>query len=56
MALSNGQVVGSALEVPYFEDFLTGAGLWTVIDNNNDGSTWIWNENAHVMRYHYRLF
>lgn len=53
MALSNGQVVGSALEVPYFEDFLTGAGLWTVIDNNNDGSTWIWNENAHVMRYHY---
>ncbi|MFW5545008.1 MAG: hypothetical protein ACOCN0_06955, partial [Prevotella sp.] len=32
LALSNGQVVGLAIEVPFFDDFLTDINLYTVID------------------------
>ena len=44
LALSNGQTVGSAFRVPYFDDFLTEADaeLYTIIDANHDGTTWKW--------------
>lgn len=44
-ALSNGVVVGSAYETPYFEDFLTydAFQIYTVIDGNGDGRTWDYN-------------
>ena len=44
LALSNGQTVGNAFRVPYFDDFLTEADaeLYTIIDANHDGTTWKW--------------
>ena len=44
LALSNGQAVGTAFQVPYFDDFLTEADseLYTIIDSNFDGLTWKW--------------
>ena len=41
-ANSNGEVVGEAMEVPYFEGFDNEANfsLFTVIDANNDGRGW----------------
>lgn len=39
---SEGQIVGSAFDVPYSETFdtKTSAELYTIVDANNDGSTW----------------
>lgn len=48
LALSNGQVVGIAFEVPYYEDFNreSDMGLYTFIDANHDADGdyghWIW--------------
>lgn len=44
LAFSNGVEVGSAFSIPFFDDFLTetDAALYTIIDANNDGSTWKW--------------
>lgn len=51
MALSNGLVVGQAIEVPFFDDFLTDINLYTVIDANGDGSTWSWFKGAARYKY-----
>ena len=51
MALSNGQVVGQAIEVPFFDDFLTDINLYTVIDANGDGSTWSWYNGSARYKY-----
>jgi len=42
--LSNGQSVGTAFKVPFFDDFLTesDAELYTIVDANYDGTTWKW--------------
>ena len=53
LALSNGQVVGKPFEVPYFDDFNSDISLYTVIDANNDGSTWTWASGYHAARYKY---
>lgn len=46
-ALSNSAFIGDALEVPYFEDFLTqdAFNLFAVVDANEDGKTWRWNKS-----------
>lgn len=53
LAMSNGKVVGSAYDVPYFDDFTTGIDTWTVIDANNDERTWSWVEADGSARYRY---
>ncbi|MGI6719149.1 MAG: carboxypeptidase regulatory-like domain-containing protein [Bacteroidales bacterium] len=59
-AISNSEMLGSALTPPYsmgFEDNEQYAA-WTVIDFNNDGSTWtrelnIGGDDGYAMRYQY---
>ena len=48
MALSNGVTVGDAYEIPYFADFTNEEefNLYTVIDANNDGSTFAYSNGA----------
>ncbi|MCI7597390.1 MAG: choice-of-anchor J domain-containing protein [Prevotella sp.] len=53
MALSNGKVVGSALEVPFWDDFDSNIATYTVIDANNDKSTWAWDKDHSAARYRY---
>ncbi|MGP1593428.1 MAG: choice-of-anchor J domain-containing protein [Prevotella multiformis] len=47
IATSDGKIFGNALEVPFFDDFPTAASfkLYTVIDVNEDKSTWGWNSS-----------
>ena len=49
-ATSNKVLIGDACEVPYTEFFNTEEdfNLFTVIDANNDGRTWEWNEDYGV--------
>lgn len=51
VAMSNEQLLGAAFEVPYFCDFDTSLDLYTVIDANNDGSTWIWDPATKAAAY-----
>ena len=53
MALSNNEIVGEAIEVPFFDDFLTDIALYTVIDVNGDASTWTWDKVDQASRYRY---
>ena len=53
MAFSNSEIVGDAIEPPFFDDFLSGIDLYTVLDENNDNSTWSWIKNTHVAYYKY---
>ena len=53
LALSNGQVVGKPFEVPYFDDFNNDISVYTVLDLNNDGSTWSWDSMQKSIRYKY---
>lgn len=52
---SDGTVFGKAFEVPYFEPFnsLGAFNLFGVIDVNNDGSTWKYNEETQDAEYIY---
>lgn len=50
---SNGVVAGEALDVPFFDDFNSNIDLYTVIDNNHDGSTWTWEDYRQAARYNY---
>ena len=54
-ASSNGAAIGSAYEVPYFEDFLTedNANLYAILDANEDGRTWGYDKSYHRMRARY---
>ena len=51
---SNAMVVAN-FGVPYSESFNTAeaAGLYSIIDNNNDGKTWDYDEDGQRMRYTY---
>lgn len=51
-ASSNHVAYGNALEAPYFEDFdnRSAMDLFTIIDNNHDGSTW--NYGFYDARYY----
>lgn len=49
--VSDGKLVGSAIEVPFLEEFSTDLGLFTVIDANNDGSTWQWEKTNQCAAY-----
>lgn len=44
-AMSNNAVVGPALNVPYAQTFATADSfeLLTVLDNNNNGKSWVWD-------------
>lgn len=53
MALSNGKVVGQAIEPPFFEDFTNDLSIFSVIDANNDGKTWGWGGDKKAARYNY---
>ncbi|GAB6983120.1 choice-of-anchor J domain-containing protein [Prevotella dentasini] len=55
---SEGQIIGNAFEVPFFDDFATEADskIYTIIDKNTDGSTWEWMNHKSkntVFRYRY---
>lgn len=49
--VSDGKLVGGAIEVPFLEEFTTNLGLFTVIDANNDGSTWQWEKSDKCAAY-----
>ncbi|MDO4159582.1 MAG: choice-of-anchor J domain-containing protein [Prevotellaceae bacterium] len=53
---SNGEILGSVVVPPYLETFddESSMGLFTVIDNNNDGSTWAYN--SHNVAYNYNSY
>lgn len=53
-AQSNAMVIAD-FGVPYSESFNTAdaAGLFTIIDNNNDGKTWDYDSAGQRMRYTY---
>lgn len=53
IAQSNGLIVGNPKEVPFFDDFNEGIDLYTVIDANNDGSTWDWDNERKAASYFY---
>ncbi len=53
MTMSNELVVGEALEVPFFDDFDEGIALYTVLDVNNDKSTWEWDKKKKAASYKY---
>lgn len=59
MATSNGQIIGDAYEVPYLENFDDPSSIeeYTIIDANNDGSTWEYYasdyNNEKAVRYSY---
>lgn len=52
---SNSALIGDAFDVPYFEDFDNEANfkLFTIVDNNNDGSTWSRNNGMSAAVYKY---
>lgn len=52
-ATSNGQIIGSAFEVPYLEEFddASSLDLFTIIDANNDTHTWSYYEGTARYRY-----
>lgn len=54
-ALSQSFTVGTAYEIPWFEDFLSADafGMFTVNDANGDGNTWEWTNSdyRHAARY-----
>lgn len=54
-ASSASATVGKAIEPNYLEDFNTQSAfdVYTVIDNNNDGATWSWNEYNQSAAYKY---
>lgn len=54
-ANSEGVQFGSALPIPYTQVFDTESSvqLYTIVDNNNDGSTWEFSSN--VLRYSYNF-
>lgn len=54
-ASSASASVGKAIEPDYLETFDTQSDfdVYTVIDNNNDGSTWSWNEYNQSAAYKY---
>jgi len=54
-AYSNKVVYGQALDVPYYENFDTQAGfdIFTIIDANNDSSTWEYAPVAQNVFYRY---
>lgn len=58
-AKSNSNAVGSVAELPYDEDFTDQsvvANMFTIIDANNDGSTWMaghWNSGEDDVYYQY---
>lgn len=47
LATTDGKIYGNALEVPFFDDFTTqeSSKLYTIIDANNDNSTWYWSNS-----------
>ena len=51
MAVSNTSVVGESLELPFFDDFNESIALYTVIDANNDKSTWSWDQDKKAAKY-----
>ncbi len=53
MALSNNEIVGEALDPPFFDDFETDMSLYTVIDVNGDGSTWVYSSAVQAAQYKY---
>lgn len=56
LATTEGRVFGYALEVPFFDDLATAASarLYTVLDENNDQSTWEWSgAKGGVYQYHF---
>jgi len=55
---SEGHTVGSAVMVPYFEDFSAKdvVALFTIIDANNDGVTWKYMANNYKKFYFMQLY
>lgn len=51
-ALSNKRVAGDAFNTPYFEDFISQEAfdLFTVIDANDDGITWKYDKDNHLVK------
>lgn len=47
-ASSNNQSIGSAFDVPYYDDFSDEStyGIYTVINSNNDDKTWLESNNC----------
>lgn len=45
LATTNGETYGNAMEVPFFDDFLTmeDSKVYTIIDANKDKCTWYWS-------------
>lgn len=48
---SNQVIIGPAQQVPFAYDFRDkpGLGLFTIIDNNNDGSTWMFRDKYGIL-------
>ena len=54
-AVSNKVVLGSAFEPPYFQDFNdeNTLDLYTILDDNKDGNTWVWNSDRQCLSTSY---
>ena len=54
-SLSNGVVIGNAMDVPVYIDFANedNMNLMTIIDANGDGTTWNWTSTYSCARYNY---
>jgi len=44
---------GGTFEVPFFDDFDEDITYYTIIDNNSDGRTWMWDEEERAAFYRY---
>lgn len=54
-SVSNKIVLGSAFEPPYFQDFddENTLDLFTILDDNKDGNTWVWNSDRRCLSTSY---
>lgn len=55
-ALSNNMIVGNPLDTPYgnvFETVYDMYNYYTIVDANNDGYTWLYDETTGAAVYHY---
>lgn len=52
-ATSNALVFGGALALPYETEMATAdeTALWTIVDGNNDGKSWVYNDDDDDMEY-----